>query len=1139
MKKLFYFMITCSLLLGMIIQPANASEIKDVSNVPTPNIAPEQPGSRQPNQTSVPDPDWKVAYHAETGKLRFLTSKTGESIAPLDGIDASKNPEAAAREFFSTYGELFGLSKNSDDLALMQVKSSGSRSYVRMQQQYQGVPVLGGEMVVQVDRDNQIEAVRGEASPGLELSVTPSLDSALAEAQAGALVSRKYEIGIDVLEISPAELWIFDPDLLGAPSMPGRYLAWRIQVTAEDLTPIRELVLLDAHSGRLLLSFNQIHASLNRVIYDNQNNPSYGLPGNGPVRVEGGAASPVTDVNNAYDYAGFTYDFFATRHGRDSLDDHGMTLASTVRYCPSALFCPYQNAFWNGAQMVYGNGFSSADDVVGHELTHGVTEHESNLLYYRQSGAINEAFSDIWGEFIDLSYTNGLDDDSPAVRWKMGEDIPGIGAIRDMSNPTLFGDPDRMGSPNYACGASDNGGVHTNSGVANKAAYLMVDGGSFNGYTINGIGIDKTAKIWYEVQTNLFTSGSDYQDLYDSLNLACNNLIGTGGITAANCAEVQKATSATEMNQQPAICAAPDAPLCSEPGFDTNFAINASEWKDQNVTWSMSSGSYTTVGIPGQIASISAENPFSDFDYTVRMQRIGGTNSASGIIVRGSPAPLAGNKEWHSGYRFSYTNGGSFAVHKIVNGTLISLNDWTPTGAIVQGGAWNTLHVRVEGDQLSFYINDQLVWQGVDLDYPSGQVGVFMYNGGDPLDRIYVDWANLNGGTPLNLFFDNMEDPLSGNWTVGVHQGSPRWYLPATLSSNGAPFTSSGEYSYFGEDPGSIHDFYVQQTNSVQLPTGKPIYLHFSHGFDFEVFNSLAVDGGVVEYNIGAGWTNASPLFVDNGPNATLYGGFGNPLGGQSGYGYGSFGLISSRASLTTLAGQNIRIRYRIGTDSSVAGLGWFVDDVRIYTCEDSVQNISLPMVMNSTSSPPDVSSFHTAFTGSAPRWIFDTPDWTVGNHYLASEGTPDKYSSVSYDQDYDNLDITVRLRRNGCESCENSVIVRGSPTLNTANEWAEGYVFSIRSSGQYAVSKRVGGVTTQLKTWTMSGAIVKDYPYWNLLRVVADGTSLKFYINGTLVWQGTDGSLSTGKLGLQMYRSPTSGWDQLLVDWVTVLAIP
>ena len=204
----------------------------------------------------------------------------------------------------------------------------------------------------------------------------------------------------------------------------------------------------------------------------------------------------VADINNAHDYAGDTYDFYFTRFSRDSYDNRGGTLKSYVCYGTN-----YQNAFWDGTRMTYGNGFAAADDVVAHELSHGVTENSSNLVYSNQSGALNESFSDIFGEAVDLTNTGG--NDSTSVRWDMGEDIPGIGAIRDMMDPTRFGDPDRTNSSYYYCGTGDYGGVHTNSGVPNKAFALMVDGGNFNGYNVSAIGITAAAAIEYRTNTTI------------------------------------------------------------------------------------------------------------------------------------------------------------------------------------------------------------------------------------------------------------------------------------------------------------------------------------------------------------------------------------------------------------------------------------------------------------------------------------------------------------------------------------------------------------------------------------------------------------------------------------------------------------
>ncbi len=245
------------------------------------------------------------------------------------------------------------------------------------------------------------------------------------------------------------------------------------------------------------------------------------------------------DADKAHQYAADTFMFYNVHHGRNSFDNQGSTIISTVHFGVG-----YQNAFWDGYQMVYGDNMA-ADDVVGHEITHGVTQYASNLIYSYQSGAINESFSDVWGEFIDQ--TNGSGNDSLSVKWLMGEDTP-LGAIRSMSDPTIFGNPDKMSSPYYYTGSGDNGGVHINSGVNNKAAYLMVDGSTFNGRTIIGIGLNKTAAVYYEAQVYHLTMGANYNDLYYALIQACQNLIGgVDGITQNDCDQVRTAAEAVEM----------------------------------------------------------------------------------------------------------------------------------------------------------------------------------------------------------------------------------------------------------------------------------------------------------------------------------------------------------------------------------------------------------------------------------------------------------------------------------------------------------------------------------------------------------------------------------------------------------------
>jgi hypothetical protein len=308
----------------------------------------------------------------------------------------------------------------------------------------------------------------------------------------------------------------------------------------------------------------------------------------------------------AHQHAADTYAFYSTYHGRNSLDDAGMPIISSVHYDSG-----FGNAYWDGDQVVYGDayGFPLADDIVAHELTHGVTDYTSNLFFYYQSGAINSSFSDLWGEFVDQ--TNGSGDDSPAVKWLIGEDITGMGVIRDMEDPPVYGDPDKMTSPNYYTGSADlgvfgdSGGVHTNGGVNNKAVFLMTDGGSFNGYNVSALGLDKVAAIYYEVQTSLLTSGSDYGDLYNTLYQGCLNLVGgVEGITTGNCDEVRDASDAVEMNLKPVPGYNPEAEICStgkvpSDSFFDDFEAGAGNWTFEALTgtssWTLVTG-YTTSG---------------------------------------------------------------------------------------------------------------------------------------------------------------------------------------------------------------------------------------------------------------------------------------------------------------------------------------------------------------------------------------------------------------------------------------------------------------------------------------------------------------------------------------------------------------
>ena len=528
--------------------------------------------------------DTHTSRQLRTGAVRFIGTEPGRPIPNPSPAEAARSPEAAARAYLSVCGSLFDLQDSAADLtATRTVLADRGRTVVRFQQRQSGVPILGAELIVHLDDARNIVVVSGRTLPQTAVNVTPAVGRTAAVETALDAVAQEYAMDRGALAASVPELWLYSPALI-SPEQGPTTLVWRIEVSPQRLLPIRELVLVDAQRGSVRLHFNQVESVKNRMTYTLNNTTT--LPGTLVCTESDPTCSAGdTDAALAHLYAGDTYDFYLSNHGRDSLNNAGLPLVSSVHYGPAN----YQNAFWNGSQMAYGNGFSAADDVVGHELTHGVTQYTSNLFYYYQSGAINESLSDVFGEFIDQ--TNGHGNDSAGARWLLGEDVPGIGAIRNMQNPAAFGDPDKMTSSFYYLGSADNGGVHFNSGINNKAAYLMVDGGTFNGQTITGLGISKVAKIYYEVQTNLLTSGSDYADLGDALYQGCNNLVGTAGITTSDCQQVRNTTLAVEMTLQPVAGFNPEAPVCTIGQTPVNVFFDNLENGPNNFATSAAVGS--------------------------------------------------------------------------------------------------------------------------------------------------------------------------------------------------------------------------------------------------------------------------------------------------------------------------------------------------------------------------------------------------------------------------------------------------------------------------------------------------------------------------------------------------------------------
>lgn len=298
------------------------------------------------------------------------------------------------------------------------------------------------------------------------------------------------------------------------------------------------------------------------------------LPGD-VVRDEGGDPTGDVAADEAYDGLGATWSLYREAYGRDSLDDKGLALDATVHYGTD-----YDNAFWDGTQMVFGDGdgvvfqrFTIAVDVIGHELTHGVTELTAGLAYQGQSGALNESLSDVFGSLVKQRQ---LDQDAASADWLIGAglftpQVHGV-ALRSMKAPgTAYDDPKLGKDPQpatmdgYVDTTDDNGGVHLNSGIPNHAFYLAAT-------AIGGHAWESAGQVWYDVLTGgSLPSDADFSTFARATVDAAGRRFGAGAA---------QATAVLEAWQQVGVLQAASSAGSTDAGDGSTNAADGSASTD-------------------------------------------------------------------------------------------------------------------------------------------------------------------------------------------------------------------------------------------------------------------------------------------------------------------------------------------------------------------------------------------------------------------------------------------------------------------------------------------------------------------------------------------------------------------------------
>ena len=695
--------------------------------VPTaaPSAAPDQDLVAQMRDTA--DTTVAVSKSTATGKVGFARATRDGDLLP--GVSGSSRTDAGAKadRYLAEFGPAFGAA--SGQLDRPGVTSDGHGGWTATYtQHYRGIPVFGAMLRAHVDSEGDLTAVNGYAAPDLDLTVQPRLSEADAGRTAVATVKADPPGGQDTdtsgLGAGDTTLTVYRTGLPKGDEGVA-VLAYVVEVT--NGASVRDKVFIDAQTGKVVNRYSLVNDSLDRVLYESNPNTT-------PVWEEGDPFPGTLnqDQQNLVVGTGESYWFFANVFGRDSYDDEGATMR-TVNNDPT-IACP--NANWNGATTNYCNGVT-ADDVVAHEWGHAYTDFTWDGIYQWQPGALNESYSDIWGETVDLingrmdgdegdittkradglcsQHTpvsprviintpaniakicnagraafgpdltqTGITDDvvlaqdaadpagplttdgcspltnaaavagnialvdrgtctfpakvknaqnagavaviigntlgrgqfgptgadatitipsvgigqpdrdrivgalasgpvnvtmkdsttptkSPSYRWLIGEDATAFGsAIRDMWTPTCLGHPGKVSDAEYHCTTDDGGGVHRNSGVPNHGYSLLVDGGTFNGVTVTGIGLDKAAAIYFQAMTQYQTPTTGFPEHADALEASCADMVGepinqltveedatpvpATPVAAADCAQVTNAIAAVELRKAPVQC---------------------------------------------------------------------------------------------------------------------------------------------------------------------------------------------------------------------------------------------------------------------------------------------------------------------------------------------------------------------------------------------------------------------------------------------------------------------------------------------------------------------------------------------------------------------------------------------------------
>lgn len=493
----------------------------------------------------VGNPLISLYVETERGVPQYVSGKLAEAVNPGGKVSRTV-------AYFDEHKNAYKMSDPQKELVVKRVEEDKfGNHHLRFDQYYKGLKVIEGNLISHFNRDGELKTVNGFYQAEINLDVKPAVSPFEAIDIAAADLAENFG------PAAPQQ-----PELVVFPWLGEYFLCWHLFLLS-DYPLGRWEYFIDAHSGEIIFKFNRIKGGeeigtgtsvlglprnhidvwytgdtyemrdytrqLNNNIhghngqmpdgnYIQTNIAEFDLPGTIAVdedNIWAGEDSLLPAVD-AHVYTGLFYDWALREFGRNSYDNNGASMISSVNY-----FIDSNSAWWIGDQTVYmtwqsgTRSFAACLDVVGHEWAHGITEYTSDLVYRWETGAVDESFSDITGTAFEFAHDTL---DSPD--WNIGENSQVYGnGYSSLSNPGMYGQPSiYQGTYWYNTDncipsfANDFCGVHTNCGVGNKWFYLLSAGGYFNGVLVNGIDIENAIKIIYHANAYYYTQTSDYLD---------------------------------------------------------------------------------------------------------------------------------------------------------------------------------------------------------------------------------------------------------------------------------------------------------------------------------------------------------------------------------------------------------------------------------------------------------------------------------------------------------------------------------------------------------------------------------------------------------------------------------------------------